>query len=130
MRFPWSSNSRRSRNEFPKGFSVQRVGVSSAKELVDLPPEEIADYFRKNIDTAQDLLHESYDKRYSPSSYISEENNGFNVGWFSRRSGYECVRQFSNLPDAATDYLLFSLGRSRWTPIEAAGSNNTLPITR
>ncbi len=29
---------------------------------------------------------------------------------------YESVRELSALPDAAIDYLLFSLGTGRWTP--------------
>lgn len=28
------------------------------------------------------------------------------------------VEEFSNLADAATDYLLFSLGRGRWNPLD------------
>jgi len=60
---------------------------------------------------------ESYDKRFSPSSFIVEEGVGlFRVGWYSTDLGYECVKDFSSLADAATDYLLFSLGKGRWTP--------------
>src|SRR6266849_3791947 len=42
----------------------------------------------------------------------------YQVGWFSKRAEYMCVRQFSNLADAATDYFLFSLGKVRWNPPE------------
>jgi hypothetical protein len=38
------------------------------------------------------------------------------VGWFTRDAKYQCVQEFSTLADAATDYLLFSLGKGRWTP--------------
>jgi hypothetical protein len=34
-------------------------------------------------------------------------------GWIAT---YHCVREFSTLADAATDYLPFSLGKGRWTP--------------
>jgi hypothetical protein len=105
--------------EFPEGFRIQRIGVAAAIAVVELSPTEIAMYFRKNPEVANDLLHESYDKRYGPSSFIKEESYGFSVGWYS--SGYMCVRQFSNLADAATDYLLFSLGKGRWA--EAPISN-------
>jgi len=62
------------------------------------------------------LLYESYDKRFTPSTFIKEDGKGFSVGWYSRKLEYECVREFSSLADAATDYLIFSRGKSRWTP--------------
>jgi hypothetical protein len=99
---------------FPLKFRVQRIGIDSAKAVSHLPPQEIAAYFRNNPLTAERLLAESYDKRYSPSSFIAGEDGGYQVGWYSDR--YECVRRFSNLADAATDYLLFSLGKGRWMP--------------
>ena len=110
-------------DDFPQGFRQQRISVSEAAAVADLPPAEIAAYFRKNPKAARDLLIESCDKRYSPSSFIAEESHGFSVGWYSTSSGYQCVRRFSTLADAATDYLLFSLGKGRWRPIEANTSN-------
>jgi hypothetical protein len=110
-------------DEFPEGFKVQHIGIAAAKAVADLPPADIARYFRQHPMAAEDLLHESYDKRFTPSSFIAEENDGFRVGWFSSRLECECVKQFRNLADAATDYLLFSLGKGRWTPSELADSN-------
>jgi len=105
------------RDGFPEGFRVQRIGVTSAVALSDLPGAEIAKYFREHPGTATALLGESYDKRYAPSTFISENGDGaFRVGWCTRDAQYECVKEFQNLADAATDYLLFSLGKSRWTP--------------
>jgi hypothetical protein len=101
-------------NEFTEGFRVQRIGISDAVAVAGLPPDRIADYFRKNPDMAEKLISESYDKRYSPSTFIAEQGEGYLVGWLSPRHGYLCQRQFSNRADAATDYLLFSLGRGRW----------------
>jgi hypothetical protein len=115
----WGRVRRPGNDDFPDGFRIQRIGVDAAKAVAKLSPEEIASYFREHPEVAKDLLRESYDKRYSPSSFISEENSGFLVGWFSTPFGCECQRQFSNLPDAATDYLLFSLGKGRWTASEA-----------
>jgi hypothetical protein len=108
------------RDGFPKEFRVQRIGVSAALAVCELAPEQIAASFRRDSLAARHLLEESCDKRYSPSTFISEENSGYSVGWYSTRSGYECVRRFSNLEDAATDYLLFSLGKRRWTAPESA----------
>jgi hypothetical protein len=101
---------------FPKGFKVQPIGIDAAKRVAGRPPAEIVSYFRDHPDTAKSLLNESYDKRYSPSSFITEEGEGFRVGWYSKGKGYECVREFSSLADAATDYLLLSRGKGRWSP--------------
>jgi hypothetical protein len=99
------------------GFRVQRIGIKAAKAVSDLPPAEIARYFRENPETARALLSESSDKRFTPSTFIVEEGDGsFRVGWFTRNAKYECVNGFHDLADAATDYLLFSLGKSRWIP--------------
>jgi hypothetical protein len=121
--FAWWLDGRRrkpSMDGFPQGFRVQRIGVTSAVALSDLPGAEIAKYFCEHPGIAKALLGESYDKRYTPSTFISENGDGaFRVGWFTRDAQYECVKEFQNLADAATDYLLFSLGKSRWTPSES-----------
>ena len=102
--------------EFPKGFTVQRVGIIKAIAISDLPVSEIAKYFREHPEIADALLGESYDKRFTPSTFIQEKGDGFRVGWFTTDAKYECTQDFSNLADAATDYLLFSLGKGRWIP--------------
>lgn len=112
----WGFRRKPSGGGFPKGFRVQRIGVIAAKDLASLPPPEIAQRFRESPFIAERLLSESYDKRYTPSTFIKEDGDQFSVGWYSTKLGYECVKDFSNLPDAATDYLLFSLGKGRWTP--------------
>ncbi|HLX82720.1 MAG TPA: hypothetical protein VKR59_02410 [Terriglobales bacterium] len=103
---------------FPEGFSVQRIGISSAIAVSELPAGDISHYFREHPDIAGALLGESYDKRYTPSTFFEEKGNRFRVGWFTRNATYLCVQEFSTLADAATDYLLFSLGKGRWTPQE------------
>jgi hypothetical protein len=105
-------------DEFPEEFTIQRVRLPAAKSLADLRPPHIAAYFRDHPEQARDMLYESYDKRFTPSSFIEEEGEMYQVGWYSKRAGRMCVRQFSNLADAATDYLLFSLGKGRWDPLE------------
>jgi hypothetical protein len=97
---------------FPPEFRLQQIGVRGAMEAVDLAPADVAAYFQSHKETAQALLSESYDKRYSPSTFIQEEVDGYSVGWYS--NGYECVQSHSNLADAAADYLLFSRGKGRW----------------
>ena len=100
---------------FPKGFKVQRIGITAARSVSELPASEIAKHFREHPDIARLLLAESYDKRFTPSSFIQERGYGFRVGWFTRKAEYQCVQEFSELADAATDYLLLSLGKGRWT---------------
>lgn len=100
---------------FPEGFKVQRIGISAAIAVSELPAGDIAKFFREHPEIAGALLGESYDKRFTPSSFIEEKGNLFRVGWFTRNAKYQCVQEFSTLADAATDYLLFSLGKGRWT---------------
>jgi hypothetical protein len=110
------------RNGFPPGFKVQRIGVTNAVAVSDLPGAEIAKFFREHPGIAKALLGESSDKRYSPSTFMTENGDGsFRVGWFTRDGQNDSVREFQNLADAATDYLLFSLGRERWSPSEQTG---------
>jgi hypothetical protein len=118
----WLDGLRRkpSMDGFPQGFRIQRIGVTSAVALSDLPGAEIAKYLPEHPDIAKALLDECSDKRYTPSTVISENGDGsFSVGWLRRDVQYECVKKFQNLADAATDYLLFSLGKRRWTPSES-----------
>ncbi len=103
------------RPDFPSDFRVQRTGVDGVP-TVERPASEIADFLRANPRVAEALLHECYDKRYSPSTFITEGDGLFQVGWFSRGAGSQCVREFALLEDAATDYLLFSAGKGRWIP--------------
>jgi hypothetical protein len=110
----WSWGRKPNRDGFPIGFGVQRIGVRAATAISDLPASEIARHLRDDPETARALLDESYDKKFSPSTFIEKEGTGFRVGWFSRDRGCECVQVFCDLEDAATDYLLFSLGKGRW----------------
>jgi len=110
-------------NGFPKGFVTQHIGVKAALIISDRPATEIAKYFHENPAIADALLGESYDKRFTPSTFIAEQDGKFRVGWFTSDAKYECVQEFSNLPDAATDYLLFSLGKRRWIPPQHKSEN-------
>lgn len=105
------------KQNFPEDFAVQMIRNTSANSISHLRGPEIAAFFRENPSVANQLLTESYDKRYSPSTFIAEECDGYRVGWYS--NGYKCENQFTNLADAATDYVLFSLGRERWSPPES-----------
>src|SRR5262249_3990259 len=124
----WGWKRKPSRDGFPKGFRVQRIRVASAMAVSDRTGPAIAKYFREHPETAKALLLECADKRFTPSTFISEHKNGsFSVGWFTRDAQRECVKQFENLADAATDYLVFSLGKTRWTPGESQSSEPIAP---
>jgi hypothetical protein len=113
----WGWKQKPNKDGFPKKFRVQHIGVARAVAISDLPSSAIADYFREHPETARALLGESCDKRYTPSTFITENGDGsFTVGWITRNAQSECVREFQSLAEAATDYLLFSLGKSRWNP--------------
>jgi hypothetical protein len=68
----WNWRRKPTRDGFPRRFRVQRIGVTAAKTISDHPPSEIAKYFGEHPETARALLMESYDKRFSPSSFIAE----------------------------------------------------------
>jgi hypothetical protein len=115
----WGRRRKRSGDEFPNGFRVQRIRAIDAKTLSEFPVSDIVRYFRETSYAAKTLLAESADKRFTPSSFIVEERNGvFRVGWFNKAREYECLKESRHLEDAATDYLLFSLGKGRWIPPE------------
>lgn len=114
----WFWNRLKKREGFPVGFVAQKIRSTDARSASRLSASEIAAYFRQHPDVAEQLLVESSDKRFSPSTFISEDGDEFSVGWFSRSAGFQCEKRFANLADAATDYVLFSLGKGRWTPPE------------
>jgi hypothetical protein len=101
---------------FPEDFRPQPVGLPNAAQLAQRPPAEIAAYFREHPADAKQLCVECGDKRWTPSTYIDASRGVYHVGWLSREIRRNCEAVFDNLADAATDYLLFSLGKSRWTP--------------
>jgi hypothetical protein len=84
--------------------------------ISELPASDIAKYFRQHPEIARALLNESCDKRFTPSTFIAEQGPATRGGWFTRDAKYQCVPQFSDLADAATDYLVFSLGKGRRNP--------------
>lgn len=114
----WLWERKKLRDGFPEDFSIQKITSQAIQALSELTVPEIAEYFRNHSDIAKALLTESYDKCFSSSTFPAEEGDEYSVGWFSPVAGYQCERQFSNLADAATDYVLFSLGKGRWTAPE------------
>jgi len=89
-------------------FSTKR---GDYKPIFDFNKNELVAYLFENPETCEKILTDSYDKRYTPSSFIAEVPGGYSVGWFDHSRSQ--VRTFTNLHEAAADYVLLSwdLGR-------------------
>ena len=98
-------------DDVPAGCEPQTSGLEEFQSVAPLPPADLVVYFRANPQAADHLLQQSYDKRYSPSTFIEEADAGYQVGWFDHERTH--VRHFTNFSEAAADYLLFSFGRGR-----------------
>ena len=99
-------------NKSSETISVQTWGLEQFKHLVELRPHEILEHFKKHRSECELILTSSYDKRFSPSTFVEEYKNRFRVGWFDQ--DYKECRMFKTLEEAVTDYLLFSLGKGRF----------------
>gem|GEM_PF-3057068 len=109
---------------FPNGFCAQ--SVSDSWGISSNSPPEIARFVRGHPEAARKLLTESGNKRFAPSTFFNGSSIGYSVGWFSIEFGSECVQSFTDLADAATDYLLFSIGKTRWNPNEPNAASATV----
>jgi hypothetical protein len=71
-------------------------------------------------ETCSPLLLDSYDKRYSPSTFIEEWQDKFRVGWVpGGQNPITQIRVFTSFAEAAADYVLFSWGFPRLTAEQA-----------
>jgi hypothetical protein len=72
---------------------------------------DLLSYLRQRPELCDKILQFSYDKRYSPSTFIEEHENAYRVGWFD--NDRKQIKTFDKLCEAATDFVLFSwnLGR-------------------
>ena len=93
------------------GCKPQKTDLTEFAELAESEPAEIVAFFTSDLAAANRVLGQSYDKRYSPSTFVEEAEGGYRVGWFE--GGRKHMRRFAGLPEAAADYLLFSFGRGR-----------------
>lgn len=95
----------------PTGCKPQTTGLREFQSVAELPPAEVVAFFRAQPETAQRVLGQSYDKRYSPSTFVEEADGGYRVGWYDKSR--EHVQQFTDFSEAVADYLLFSFGKGR-----------------
>lgn len=97
--------------DVPTGCSVQADGLSVFCAIAAKSVNEIVSHFRRDAQSASDLLRHSCDKRFTPSTYLEEVSGGYKVGWYDKCRQHE--QTFSDPAEAAADYLLFSFGRGR-----------------
>jgi hypothetical protein len=98
-------------SQFPQGFRPSTLGLEHLSWVAELPVSELVLILRGDGALCEQILNQSYNKRYTPSTFIEEKDGGFRVGWY--RGGYIAVRSFSDRAQAVADYLLFSFGIGR-----------------
>jgi hypothetical protein len=87
------------------------LGLEHWAELVELPVAELISTLERENDICEQVIGQSYDKRYTPSTFIEEKGGAFRVGWYEH--GYHAVRTYQRRELAVADYLLFSFGKGR-----------------
>jgi hypothetical protein len=96
--------------------------IERAKKHLNLTALELIEYLKEHPETCSALLIESYDKRYSPTTFIEEwKNNQYRVGWVTSAGNplINQIRVFSSFAEAAADYVLFSWDFPRLTKEQA-----------
>jgi len=90
------------------------------KEYLNFTAIELIKYLEAQPETCKILLNDSYDKRYTPSTFIEERQNNYRVGWVpGGHNPINQIRVFSNFAEATADYVLFSWGFPRLTAEQA-----------
>jgi hypothetical protein len=85
--------------------------------------DELLSFLKVHPETCKTLLYDSYDKRYSPSTFIEEIKNGeYRVGWVTRNENplITQIRVFPTPWEATADYVLVSWGFPRLTREQSA----------
>ena len=99
------------KNEYPEHFKPQTMGLERFAKLAETGQEEVLSYFQSNPLECELVIRMSYDKRYSPSTYVLEIEKKYHVGWFNGE--YTEVKIHNELAAAITDFVLFSFGKPR-----------------
>jgi hypothetical protein len=91
------------------------------KSFFTFTPEDLIDFYKKNPAICEQILLESYDKRYGPSTFISPfKDDQYRVGWVPYgKEPINQIRVFASYPAAVADYVLFSWGYPRLTSDQA-----------
>jgi len=98
-------------DDLPNGCEPQTSDLADLRPLASLAPSDLVAHFETNPQIAERVLQQSYDKRYTPSTFIEETDIGYQVGWYDHERKH--LQHFTDFSQAAADYLLFSFGRGR-----------------
>jgi antitoxin MazE len=98
-------------SELPRKFRPCAGGLQEFAGFVDGPVERFVDRLREQPEDCDRALMESYNKRGSPTTYIEEVKDHYEVGWFD--SDRRQIQGFSDFALAVADYVLFSFGKGR-----------------
>jgi hypothetical protein len=81
---------------------------------------ELVEYLEAHPEACKILLNDSYDKRYTPSTFIEEKQGKYRVGWVpSGQNSINQIRVFLSFAEATADYVLFSWDFPRLTAEQA-----------
>jgi hypothetical protein len=91
------------------------------KSFFTFTPEDLIDFYKKTPEICENILIVSSDKRYAPSTFISQyKNDQYRVGWVTiGKEPISQIRVFASYPAAVADYVLFSWGYPRLTSDQA-----------
>ncbi|MGA2093906.1 MAG: hypothetical protein ABSH16_10930 [Sedimentisphaerales bacterium] len=95
----------------PQGCVPQKTDLKEFEALAEKSPDDIVAFFRDDINAGKRILGQSYNKRYTPSTFIEEVDGGYQVGWYDNSRHY--IQRFTDFAEAVADYILFSFGRGR-----------------
>jgi hypothetical protein len=96
------------------------------KEYFNFTVVELVKYLETRPEVCKMLLNDSYDKRYTPSTFIEEKQGKYRVGWVpGGQNPINQIRVFSSFAEATADYVLFSWGfprlkaeQANWVKVE------------
>ena len=90
------------------------------KKHLNFTAMDLIKYLEIHPEICKILLIDSYDKRYTPSTFIEEKQDKYRVGWVpSEQNPINQIRTFSSFAEATADYVLFSWGFPRLTAEQA-----------
>jgi hypothetical protein len=97
--------------QIPADFVEKVKERAGLQNILIFTNQDLINHLRENLQDCNRLLIESYDKRFTPSTFIEETGTSYSVGYFDKKK--EKVKTWDNIIEATADYLLLSwnLGR-------------------
>ena len=95
--------SKKQKSQIEKKIEVDKVFAFSKKELLN--------YLKRNNNLCDKVIIESYDKRSTSSTFISEKDRNYIVGFYD--NGEKEIKKWREKHIAVADYLLLSWNLNR-----------------